>query len=265
MLDPVTAHQFLQRMGSGRTRPSLLTCSRQDGTDVEAVVKLSAGCELGTRALVAEALAALLAADLGLSCPEPFLVLVEARFAEIIPDAEIRSLAGRSTGWNFGARRLPPGFATIPADRAIPVAQFKAAAEILAFDVFIANDDRRVCNPNCLVRGDELAIFDHEFAFFFDAIIGWKAPWQDGGIRLSAADPKQCHVFFEGIRRKKIDFSRLSAAFHAISPQRLEDYGEALPPDWCKGNDHARRILNYLSELIENIDTAINLLEEALL
>ena len=45
------------------------------------------------------------------------------------------------------------------------------AAEILAFDTFIANPDRTVENPNCQSNGREFAIFDHELAFRMEGIL----------------------------------------------------------------------------------------------
>jgi hypothetical protein len=53
----------------------------------------------------------------------------------------------------------------------IPQALLPMAAEILAFDTFIANPDRTVENPNCQSNGREFAIFDHELAFRMEGIL----------------------------------------------------------------------------------------------
>ena len=77
MLDMVIAVRFDRRMGTGKTKPMLLACTAPDGSDVEVVAKVSAGCERGVGGLVAEAIAAMLAADLDLPVPEPFLVRLD--------------------------------------------------------------------------------------------------------------------------------------------------------------------------------------------
>ena len=74
MLTPVTATTFHRPMGVGKTAPSLVTCVSADGSEVELVVKFAGGCEAGIGSLLREAVAALMAADLDLPVPEPFLV-----------------------------------------------------------------------------------------------------------------------------------------------------------------------------------------------
>ena len=41
MLNPVTAIRFEKAMGSGRTRPAILTCEAPDGAEVELVRTLA--------------------------------------------------------------------------------------------------------------------------------------------------------------------------------------------------------------------------------
>jgi len=93
MLTPVSAIRFDKVIATGRTKPAIFTCAREDATEVELVVKFTAGCEMKNRSMVAEAIAALIAADLDLPVPEPFLVKLEADLAATIPDAAIRGLA----------------------------------------------------------------------------------------------------------------------------------------------------------------------------
>src|SRR5258708_10923929 len=144
MLAPVTGTYFHRPMGVGKTAPSLVTCVHADGSEVELVVKFADGCEGGTGSLLREAVAALMAADLDLPVPEPFLVNLQADFVATIPDTDERyRLAKRhaaaSLGWNFGSKKLPPGFSAILKGQTLPLALLPAAAEILAFDTFISN------------------------------------------------------------------------------------------------------------------------------
>jgi hypothetical protein len=265
MLSAVTAIRFEKAVGSGRTHPGIFTCEDNEGNEVELVLKFSAGCDLGERALVTEALAALLAADLDLPAPEPFLVRVNADLAETITDGAIRERATQSIGWNFGSKKLPPGFSTVPMDRPIPNALVPLACEILAFDTFIANPDRTAANPNCLSNGRGFAILDHEAAFFTEGLIGWKAPWEPGGIRFpKGLPPGNRHLFLEALRGETADLQRLAGAFDLLTPSRLAEYRAALPPEWIENIPASDGILNYLQELKDHVEPAIQNLKEAL-
>ena len=81
MLDSVIAVRFDRRMGNGKTWPCLVSGLKPDGDEMEVVAKFSAGCERQVGGLVAEAIAAMLAADLDLPVPEPVLV----EFVFIVP------------------------------------------------------------------------------------------------------------------------------------------------------------------------------------
>lgn len=270
MLEPVAAAQFHRPMGVGKTTPSLLTCTRQAGGQVELVVKFAAGCEAGTGALVREALTALMAADLDLPVPEPFLVDVEPDFANAIPNTDdrcalARSHAAASLGWNFGSRKLPAGFATIPKDRPISQGLLQSAAEILAFDTIIANPDRTAANPNCQSNGREFAIFDHELAFRMEGIICWQPPWESGGMVFPKGQPENLrHVFLEGVRGSGPDFGRFGGAFDVLTDARLAEYRGALPREWVGDGGDVDRILEYIRALKANINAVIINLSEAL-
>jgi len=265
MLSPVTAVRFDRRISSGRTVPSAMACIKDDGTEVELVVKLRAGCEMKNRSLLAEALAAALAADLDLPCPEPFLVMIEAPFAGSITDAEIRTRAQASLGWNFGSMKLPPGFSTIAKGRSLPASLLQVAAEILAFDTFIANPDRTVDNPNCLSNGRDLAIYDHELAFFTEGSLGWKPPWEQGAVQFPKGIPAQNrHVFLDQLRGKPLDLRRLTGAIEGITADRLVAYRSAIPRDWLGDGQAIERIIGYIGMLRENVTAAACNLCEAL-
>ncbi len=69
------------------------------------------------RSLVAEAVAAMLAADLDLPVPESFLVKVDAGFAATITDAEVKNLARGSLGMELRIKEAATGIFD-PASRA---------------------------------------------------------------------------------------------------------------------------------------------------
>lgn len=257
-------------MGVGKTAPALVSCVQADGSEAELVVKFAGGCEGGTGALLREAVTALMAADLDLPVPEPFLVNLGAEFVATIPDTDARyRLAKRnaaaSLGWNYGSKKLPAGFSTIPRGQSIPQALMPAAAEILAFDTFIANPDRTVQNPNCQSNGREFAIFDHELAFRTEGVLFWKPPWEKGGVTFPKGQPDNLrHVFLDQVRGSEPDFRRLGGAFDILTDARLNEYHSALPAEWLGDGSDIERILEYIQALKHNVGSAISNLNEAL-
>ena len=135
---------------------------------------------------------------------------------------------------------------------------------MLAFDGLVQNPDRRWNNPNCLVRGEELAIFDHDLAFSFLAgIIGAKHPWQAGGLDFLASRPNR-HVFFDGLKGTQLNFDRLVGALESIDQHRLSEYSNAIPEEWKSGTDATPRIVAYIQELKEHLSEAITELAKLL-
>lgn len=255
MLSHVTAIRFDKRVQSGRTVPCRLTCEAADGTVVEVVAKLSDGCDRKVTALVMEAIAAMLAADLDLPVPEPFLVTLEPEFIAGVPDKTVADMARRSNPVAFGSKQLPPGYTSWPVGKAIPKDALATAAEIFAFDALIVNDDRRPANPNCLFNGSSLAIYDHEAAFFTEGILGWQPPWEVGS--LESYKQARRHLFSEQLCGKVVNFDRLAGAWLAVTKERLETYRAALPDAWHDASQHANNALLYIELVRDNIEAAL--------
>lgn len=262
MLSHVTAIRFDGRAQSGRTVPCRLTCEAADGAEVEVVAKLSAGCDRKVTALVMEAVAAMLAADLDLPVPEPFLVTLEPEFIAGLPDETVAEMARRSNSVAFGSQHLPPGYTSWPAGKAIPKDAIATAAEIFAFDALIVNDDRRPVNPNCLFSGASLAIYDHEMAFFSEGIIGWQPPWVIGS--LESFKQTRRHLFSEQLCGKPMNFDRLAGAWLAVTNERLAAYRAALPDAWNSASQHADQALMYIGQVRDNIEAALQEVRRAI-
>jgi hypothetical protein len=255
MLSHVTAVRFDGRVQSGRTVPCRLTCEAADGAEVEVVAKLSDGCDRKVAALVMEAIAAMLAADLDLPVPEPFLVTLEPEFISGVPDETVAEMARRSNPVAFGSKQLPPGYTTWPVGKAIPKDALATAAEIFAFDMLIVNDDRRPVNPNCLFSGSSLAIYDHEMAFFTEGIIGWRPPWEISS--LESFKQTRRHLFSEQLCGKAVNFDRFAGAWLAVTNERLVAYRAALPDAWNAASQHADEALLYIGQVRDNIEAAL--------
>jgi hypothetical protein len=267
MLKAVTAIRFDKALTSGKTKPGIFTCRTAEGEEVELVVKFGAACEGKERALLNEALAAVFAADLDLPVPEPFLVYVEEDLAKSIPDEAIRQHALKSIGWNFGSAKLPPGFFSIPKGWEIPNDLRTHAADILAFDVCIGNDDRTVDNPNCLSDGRRIAIFDHELAFLClgGGVIGWKPPWETGAVKLPrSAPPRHRHVFLDTLHPEDANYERFLEAMNQIATDRFVEYGAHIPHEWKTNPEAVDDILLYLAQLKDKASDVTKEIREAI-
>lgn len=253
MLEKLTITRFGRRISVGRTKPCIVYCNLAGGGEFEAVVKLKSGCETGVNGLIAEAVAAELATDLDLPMPPGYLLEITNDFAEAVMDEIAHPLFLKSVGWNFGSKKLPPQFATIPTDRLLRINMRQTAAEIFAFDAMIQNPDRRRQNPNCLACGNELAIYDHELAFSIGrSIIGWKPPWKKDSLSFL-----QEHVFFNQLSGLKLDFNRLVGAWEAIDAAKVKSYFTDLPDEWQPASSRAVEIQDYLLQLRQYIPQVV--------
>jgi hypothetical protein len=242
------AASVLKVLSRGRTKPCLILAEDAEGNDLEVVLKWRAAPELKATGLVCEIISPLLAEDLGLPVPKPFLVEVPDGFHTGIGIPEVSKLAQASVGLNFGSQKLPPGFTTWAKDKPIPLLLRPTAAEVFAFDVLTQNPDRRQVNPNLLTTGEELYLCDHEQAFSFLAgVIGWQPPWTGRGL-----DFFRNHVFFQQLQGGEHRWERLLGALEALTDSRLKEYLAAVPNEWRSNNAAAERISEYLQDARQN-------------
>jgi len=246
-------------MGVGRTKPCLITCegTTAEDDDVQVVVKFSAGCFEKEKNLAIEAISAMLAADLKLPVPEPFLIDIDDDFIGSISDAEIKAHITSSNRVAFGSKLLPNGFGAWLKNGRIPKELTQVAAEVFIFDAIIVNADRRPTNPNCLTTGEVIAIFDHELSFAMNQELFWKEPWHEQGFEKIAESTNHIFapVFFE---EKPLELNRFKAAWRNIPFERFRQYCEALPTEWVMDNDFLERIVIYLQDIQVNIETVVN-------
>jgi hypothetical protein len=259
MLRRVTAIEFVKAMSSGRTGPILTICEDAEGNAIEIVTKFAAGCEQGATHLAREVIAACLAGDLGLPVPEPFIVEYELAWSDLIPDQRIRVKARQSPLIAFGSRFVTGQWSVWRPETAITEPMLPTAAAIFVFDAVIQNPDRQWNNPNCLVKGDSLRIFDHDLAFSHDQILAWTPPWQLGG--LSFLRPPGKHIFRVGLAREGVDWGEIGAAWASLSDERLGQYGAAVPAEWGVSVASA---LSLIRSARENIDACLTEVQRVL-
>ncbi len=180
------------------------------------------GAGQGTKALVAEALAAGLAQTLALPLPPPAIIDLGSGFGESEPDPEIQDLLRGSVGSNFGLAYLP---GALPFDPAIDqTINPDLAAAIVWFDALITNVDRTARNTNLLRWHDQLWLIDHGAAFYFHhRWAGWReriqtpfAPIKDHVLLPLAGD------LAEADRRLR----------PLLTKAKITDITAALPADW---------------------------------
>lgn len=256
MLRRVIASEFVRATQAGKTRPAFLRCEDASLDAVEVVAKFSAGCDRGVTDLAIEALAACLAGDLGLPIPEPFLVEIPSVWADAVP-ADRRKLVQTSSPVAFGSKLITGGYRDWNAGSRLSAVTLPIALSVIFFDAMIQNADRRPENPNCIVSGDNIRIFDHDGCFMTKdhGIIGWKPPWEVGGLK--PFETKAYHIFSTGLRKQSLDFSPIKNAWTGLPDERLADYLSALPPEWAKAKAHAEAAVKLVSDVRDNIDACI--------
>ena len=257
MLELVTAVRFLHALTSGRTRPALFDCERESGDAVSVVAKFSAG-ECGLNGIIREALMSMLASDLDLPVPEPFLMKSEDGFIDALPaDEAVLARSMRSSVFpTFACRQFPSGFYLWSADLRLHERHLETAAEIFAFDALTMNPDRKVTNPNCMFNGTEFAIYDHELALV-TAGLGTllPPPWRPGALD-TLCQGKGEHLLFRALKRRPVELTRLRKAWEGLSAERFAEYEGALPQEWAEGRDIMTETLSYLGQLQRNLNSA---------
>lgn len=249
-------------MINGKTGPALVICQKLNGEEVEVVTKCSVGCEQKETSLAAEVIGACLASDLGLPIPEPFLVELDAEFIATVPDDVHRAKMMASNFVAFGSKHMTGQYSVWTNGNLISQAMLPIAAAVFAFDGIIQNPDRREGNPNCLVRGDEIRIIDHELAFAHGLILFWKAPWKVGGLQNFEAPGS--HIFRAGLKGAQIDYRPIRAAWSGLSDAQISAYGKAVPTEWVGAMNSVASALQLIKDARDNIDACIAEIERVL-
>lgn len=262
MLLDVSAIRFDRAIINGRTEPILLAVESLNGDEVDVIAKFANQPHLTVNGLVREAIAAMLAVDLGLPIPEPLIVRIDGLFIDSVEQVNprIADRLKKSTLVGFGSKKLPSGFNIWAEERGVPSSVLNQAAEICAFDSFTQNADRNKNSPNTMWDGSSFAIIDHELAFQIEGILFWKPPWEIGSL----TDFIKNHLFYKSLVRKPIDLNEISKRWVSISDNRLVEYENAIPVEWRTAQDTITTSLNLIRNVRDNIDAAINEVDRAL-
>lgn len=260
VLKRVFPNRFNRMVSSGRTKPLIITCDMvcEDGhvEDFDVVTKFSHGCDMGNINLAREVIGVCLAGDLSLPVPEPFLVETSDDFINSINDSALKSNIYNSSRVAFGSKLMHSQFSVWSPGRIINNTMLHTAASIFVFDCIIQNPDRRIDNPNCLVRGDEFRIFDHELAFSHGQVLFWKPPWENGG--LNSVRSSASHIFYAKLRNAAIEYEPIRASWEGLSDDQIADYESVLPPEWGDLGTSVSSALRLIRDARDNINAILN-------
>ncbi len=243
----------------GRTRPLRVSVRTGDGESHDAYLKLSARIEVGVEGLSNEVIAACLAGDLGLPIPEPFLVRLTPEWIAAVPNIAVRNALGASAGVAFASKAAGRQWQLWRPGDQMTTARQQAALEILSFDAFIGNDDRKFAHnkPNCLVRGDQFRIIDHEAAFCLKLKLFPKLePWRP--LHLAGWTDPDNHIFgAKLLGRPALDFDRVRSPWKTLTDSRLGQYRRALPGEWSASKDAVDLAMAHLATVRDRIDVCV--------
>jgi hypothetical protein len=261
MIERVAAIQFDKQAGNGRTEPGFVVAENANSTDIELIVKLSAKCDRGATSLAMELLCACLAGDLRLPVPQPYIVDLSAEWIGSLEDAGWADAATQSIPVAFGSRRVPPGFGQWVTGTSVAEPLASVAAAVLLFDAIIDNPDRRQTNPNCLQRGDEIRIIDHELCFGA-LLIGWKPPWEVGALQHMATNGS--HIFRDTLRGRDVDWGPITDVWKELSDDIISDYEAVIPVEWSDAVPFVQEALGKIRNARDNIVECANEVQRVL-
>lgn len=186
-----------------------------------------------------------------MNVPDAFCVAVTPAFANGIADPGIRAEALRSCVHTFGSG-FQKGFARWVHGVPVHPDLRYAASELLAFDVYIHNIDRRFDNSNVLFRREELLVIDHDLAFefihppaYFDPVL---APRID--------DVVVRHPFGLPLKGKLPSLAGFRRELQSLTDAWFDDLRAATPPEWIAGpvSAHFDRIIAVLRDRRDHVD-----------
>ena len=176
-------------------------------------------------------------------------------WADQVRDVTQRARIKASSLVAFGSRHITGGYAVWHQEMQIDEAMLSAAAAIFTFDALIQNVDRRTDNPNCLVKGSQVRIFDHELAFTHGVVIGWKPPWALGGLK--PLETPGFHIFRAGLVGREIDFGPIRASWVGLSDARIAEYVRVLPSEWTGVAAAVERAVTLIRDTRDRIDACL--------
>lgn len=255
MIEFATATEFVRRATQGRTGPLIMVCETEANETVELFCKISAGCDEGVTNLAREAFSACLAADLNLPVPKPYFVRIPPELCSVITEQSVAARMLGSVPVAFGSTKVQNQFSAWTTGNRVSDELLPTAAATLVFDGIIQNPDRRDGNPNCLIKGNEIRLIDHELALTHGVVLNWKPPWSVLG--LASFEMPGNHIFQSPLRGRDIDFTPIEAAWSGLSDARLGEYQNTIPIEWVTAQTDINDAVRLIADARDNIESCI--------
>jgi hypothetical protein len=106
-----------------------------------------------------------------------------------------------------------------------------------------------VKKPNCVFRGEEVIIFDHESAFSNFLSIFPTNPWEAGGLSFL-----KDHLFKYALKGGSLELERFQSSLVNISEKRMTGYLNFIPDDWSGTTVTGPKIVDYILSCMQNFD-----------
>jgi len=237
-------------LGNGTTQPMLIrgVCTKT-GVKSDYVAKYKNSPRMSIESSGRELIAAFIAKELELHVADPVLVNVTPEFVDTLIGKDGYKFASNSIGLNFGCKYFE-GYWEFIKGQMPTNTQFQDAEKIYAFDIFIANPDRRVDKQNMLTDGDKILIFDHELAFAFVMdIIKNPNPWLLGPADLSWI---KNHYFYNILKQNEHNFDTFVESFNVLDKNFWAKVDVLIPKEWV--TSQISEIQNNIELLVKNRD-----------
>ncbi len=249
------ATRYDRRADAGRNNPLRVTVETPDGEEHEVYLKVSGSPELSVTGLAAEALAACIAGHVGLPVCKPLLVEIGKPWITTVADPRTRALLEESNPVAFGSTAAGRDWKLWSAKDSLTSSRRQTALEILAFDVFVENPDRKPSNPNLLVRGDEFRIFDHELSLRTIGIFPRPEPWKPGYLKLLLQPDR--HVFIGRLRASELDLEAVRVAWSRLTDERLYLFVASLPMEWNEAASFVEAAISHVRMVRDRIEDCL--------
>lgn len=266
MIRYADAVRFDRLAEQGRNEPLRVAVEVNGGEELEVFLKPSARPEVGIEGMANELFAACIAGHLGLPTCEPIAVRMSTEWIGSIRDPALRQVLTQSSPIAFGSVAAGNGWRRWTGDDKLFGERRSVALAVFTFDAFVENRDRKVSNPNLLIRGDSFRVIDHELCFRIrQCLFPPPTPWRTGYLQNAAAPGGSGHVFGSLLKAdRQLDYSPLRPAWLSLSDDALEDYAGCLPAEWVDAADAIKDALSHLRSLRDRIDECLAEVERAL-
>jgi hypothetical protein len=223
--------QILHRRASNGKGGAVFVSAGSETTQADCVLKFSSRLIQAPVPHLLEWVGHAFGRAIGIDVGVSYAVDISSEFAGAIADATIRGEAMASIGLHYASRVEVGMTQPIPGLLLTPTLR-ERASELLAFDLFIHNFDRRVGNPNVLIGRDRVFAFDHGDAFaYVYPMIGAPDPATDPLLNTI-----ERHVFGLMLRRKLADLSDFRQRVASLGDSEIQAILDATPAEWKSGS-----------------------------